>query len=41
MKLDERSLTATQSILIDEVKAGNFREDFYYRIIGLPIELLP
>lgn len=41
IKLDVRLLTATHSILIDEVKAGNFREDLYYRIIGLPIHLPP
>lgn len=39
--LDVRLLTATHRTLIDEVKEGNFREDLYYRVIGLPIELPP
>jgi two-component system response regulator AtoC len=41
VKLDVRLLTATHKNLIDEVKAGTFREDLYYRVIGLPIELPP
>jgi DNA-binding NtrC family response regulator len=41
VKLDVRLLTATHRVLIDEVKAENFREDLYYRVIGLPIELPP
>lgn len=41
VKLDVRLLTATHRNLIDEVKEGNFREDLYYRIIGLPIEIPP
>ena len=41
IKLDVRLLTATHRTLIDEVKAGSFREDLYYRVIGLPIELPP
>jgi len=32
---------ATHKNLAEEVKKGNFREDLYYRIIGLPIELPP
>jgi DNA-binding NtrC family response regulator len=36
-----RLIVATHRNLADEVKKGNFREDLYYRIIGLPIELPP
>jgi DNA-binding NtrC family response regulator len=38
---DIRLIIATHKNLADEVKKGNFREDLYYRIIGLPIELPP
>lgn len=41
VKLDVRLITATHKNLADEVKNGNFREDLYFRIIGLPIELPP
>ena len=41
IKLDVRLLTATHKNLIDEVKSGTFREDLYYRVIGMPIELPP
>jgi transcriptional regulator with PAS, ATPase and Fis domain len=41
IKLDIRVLVATHKNIADEVKNGNFREDLYYRIIGLPIELPP
>ena len=41
VKLDIRLIIATHKSLSDEVKKGNFREDLYYRIIGLPIELPP
>lgn len=39
--LDVRLLVATHKHLPDEVQQGRFREDLYYRIIGLPIELPP
>lgn len=39
IKFDARLITATHKNLTEEVKAGNFREDLFYRIIGLPIEL--
>lgn len=39
--LNVRLLVATHKNLADEVKNGHFREDLYYRIIGLPIELPP
>lgn len=41
VKLDIRLLVATHKNLAEEVKKGNFREDLYYRVIGLPIELPP
>lgn len=41
VKLDVRLIVATHKNLADEVKKGNFREDLYFRIIGLPIELPP
>jgi DNA-binding NtrC family response regulator len=41
VKLDVRLIIATHKSLAEEVKKGNFREDLYYRIIGLPIELPP
>ncbi|PWT94984.1 MAG: regulator [Bacteroidetes bacterium] len=39
VKLDVRLIVASHKNLLDEVKAGRFREDLYYRIFGLPIEL--
>jgi DNA-binding NtrC family response regulator len=39
--IDIRLISATHKNLTDEVKEGNFREDLYFRIIGLPIELPP
>ncbi len=41
VKLDVRLVIATHKNLLDEVKKGNFREDLYYRIIGMPIDLPP
>ena len=41
VKFDVRLITATHKNLSDEVKKGNFREDLYFRILGLPIELPP
>lgn len=41
IKLNFRLITATHKNLLHEVKNGRFREDLYYRIIGLPIELPP
>jgi len=41
VKLDVRLIVATHRNLAEEVKKGQFREDLYYRIIGLPIELPP
>jgi DNA-binding NtrC family response regulator len=39
IKFDARLITATHKNLTEEVKKGNFREDLFYQIIGLPIEL--
>lgn len=41
IKIDARIIVATNRILADEVQKGNFREDLYYRLLGLPIELPP
>ena len=41
IKFDARLIIATHKVLAQEVKKGNFREDLYYRIMGLPIELPP
>jgi DNA-binding NtrC family response regulator len=41
IKLDVRVLVATHRVLAEEVKKGNFREDLYYRILGLPVHLPP
>lgn len=41
IKLDVRIIVATHRNLGEEVKKGNFREDLYYRLLGLPIELPP
>lgn len=41
IKLDVRVIIATHKNLATEVQKGNFREDLYYRVVGLPIELPP
>jgi DNA-binding NtrC family response regulator len=41
IKFNVRLIIATHKDLKEEVKKGTFREDLYYRIIGLPIELPP
>ncbi len=41
IKLNVRVIVATHRDLQKEVAEGNFREDLFYRLIGLPIELAP
>jgi DNA-binding NtrC family response regulator len=41
IKINTRVIVATHRNLAEEVKAGNFREDLYYRLLGLPVELPP
>lgn len=41
VRFDCRLIVATHRSLIEEVKMGNFRQDLYYRLLGLPIELPP
>ncbi len=41
IKVNCRIITATNKDLMEEVRAGNFREDLYYRLLGLPIHLPP
>jgi DNA-binding NtrC family response regulator len=41
IKFNARLIIATHKDLSQEVIKGNFREDLFYRIIGLPIELPP
>ncbi len=39
VKLNVRLIVSTHKNLAEEVKKGTFREDLYYRLLGLPIEL--
>ncbi|WP_372936823.1 sigma-54-dependent transcriptional regulator [Mariniphaga sediminis] len=41
IKLNVRLIVSTHKNLAEEVKKGTFREDLYYRLLGLPIELPP
>ena len=41
VKIDVRIIVATHRNLIEMVKDGTFREDLYYRLLGLPINLPP
>lgn len=39
--INTRVIVATHRDLLEEVQNGNFREDLYYRLLGLPIALPP
>lgn len=39
--LKARIVVATHRNLLEEVEKGNFRQDLYYRLLGLPIHLPP
>jgi DNA-binding NtrC family response regulator len=41
VKLDVRLIVATHKNLAEEMKKGNFREDLFFRIIGLTIDIPP
>jgi transcriptional regulator with GAF, ATPase, and Fis domain len=41
IKFDIRVITATHKDLVEEVRKGMFREDLYFRLLGLPIHLPP
>lgn len=41
IKFNARIIIATHKNLLEEVHKGNFREDLYYRLLGLSIELPP
>jgi len=41
IKTDCRIITATNRNLREEIRKGNFREDLYYRLMGLPIDIPP
>lgn len=41
ISLDSRIIVSTNRNLVEEVRNGTFREDLYYRLLGLPIDLPP
>ncbi|HWB26614.1 MAG TPA: sigma-54 dependent transcriptional regulator [Chitinophagaceae bacterium] len=41
IKINARIIVATHRNLLEEVKKGRFREDLYYRLLGLPVHLPP
>ena len=41
ISIDPRIIVATHKSLSEETQKGNFREDLYYRLLGLPITIPP
>ncbi len=41
IKINCRIIASTNKNLMEEVRKGNFRQDLFYRLIGLPIEIPP
>ncbi|OJJ16422.1 regulator [marine bacterium AO1-C] len=41
VKIEVRVIVATHKNLLEEVQKGNFREDLYYRLLGLPVIVPP
>jgi transcriptional regulator with GAF, ATPase, and Fis domain len=41
IRLDLRLIVATHKDLAEEVRNGNFREDLFFRVLGLPIDIPP
>jgi two-component system, NtrC family, nitrogen regulation response regulator NtrX len=41
IKVDVRVIAASNKVLEDEIKAGNFREDLYYRLNVIPFSVPP
>jgi len=41
LKTDVRVITATNKVIDDEIKKGNFRNDLYYRLNVFPITVMP
>jgi DNA-binding NtrC family response regulator len=41
VKVNARIIVATHRNLQEEIRKGNFREDLYYRLLGLPVPLPP